>query len=46
MNKLLEEIYQWLEAPQIVLLGTETLILSVLILIFGFIWFKSGRKGD
>lgn len=43
---MLEKFDQWLQAPQIVLDGTETLILCAFILIAGFIWFKSGRKGE
>jgi len=43
---MLEKFDQWLEAPQIVLDGSELLILIVLFLIMGFIWFKSGRKGE
>jgi len=43
---MLEKFDQWLEAPQIVLDGSELLILIVLFLIMGFVWFKSGRKGE
>jgi hypothetical protein len=43
---MLEKFDQWLEAPQIVLDGMETLIFAIMLLIAGIIWFKSGRKGE
>lgn len=43
---MLEKLDQWLEAPQIVLDGTELLILIALFLIATFVRFKCIKKGD